>query len=739
MITHLFMIDIVINIEKCQSWLKTQTFRVYNPSLFFLYRALYSGSRPPDSPASPGASSTSSVSGSSQTLHETPRQQAATYGASYTVTTVTPNGDRQQVPPDAHGTPKWSGFVALDPEPRPSKPVGVTLKAHTASGTLYAIASGPSSPPSSPRTPETPIFGSTSQRPRRMVLNGQGDGYTRVDGAMQDSRYQGDGYGTVRVNIEPIMATPENMNQRDSSQETITASLEEKKDPVPFKETSLGAVITTVNTYKQKQSQEDITEASMSDTVDQIEKAFGFRTPDMIANGSGSLERSGSMRKKLGNRSPMGSLQDIQLTPRRAQSGESLNHNRSSEDEDSPGNILKRLAKEANRHQDRDMQRKSEGDLPQNFIKAKATTVVEASPNSVEVKTEMKRKSEYEARVTARNLLIERLENHRQALEGGNVGGIKIYHAKSRSTPVDGSIVNEEKLPRPRPTSQDDSAKVTVEREEGDGMKVSHHGRRKKSGEVYPSKVRTPDNSRSSAKPVMRSERKIRLSSSASAGLTGADGSQTVPRQRSSRRRHVAKPSASTAVDGKNSDSSEDETRLRRGYAMETSPMTAGKLQFTPEKNKKSSSLPREWETGASPHGSVTRDSRDTREHRSHRSHSHSHLKNARITKIKMSASEEPNDSIVDQTSRLLNAAKSVKYDQGSSLVIAEDVLHSLTRASDLLHHQSVVAREERERERKDKDKSLSRVKAPGKLAMFSEFYLLRIENRAAQRLSFDK
>jgi len=41
--------------------------------------------------------------------------------------------------------------------------------------------------------------------------------------------------------------------------------------------------------------------------------------------------------------------------------------------------------------------------------------------------------------------------------------------------------------------------------------------------------------------------------------------------------------------------------------------------------------------------------------------------------------------------------------------------LHSLTRASDLLHHQSVAAKEERERERKDKDKSLSRIKAPGK------------------------
>ena len=545
-----------------------------------------------------------------------------------------------------------------------------------------------------------------------MMLNGQGDGYTRVDGITQDGRYQGDGYGAVRVNAEPIMAMPENMIKRDSSQETITASFEEKKDPVPFKETSLGAVITTVNTYKQKQSQEDITEASMSDTVDQIEKAFGFRTPDMIANGTGSLERKGSIRKKPDNRSPMGSLQDIQLTPRRAQSGESLNRNRSSEDEDSPGNILKRLAKEANREQDRALQRKSEGDLPQNLIKAKTTTVVEASPNSVEVKTEMKRKSEYEARVAARNLLIERLENHRQALEGGHMGGIKIYHAKSRSTPADGRTVNEEKLQRPRPTSQDDSAKVTVEREEDDGIKVAHHARRKKSGELSPSKVRTPDNSRSSAKPVMRSERKIRLSSSASAGLAGANGSQTVPRQRSSRRRHVAKPSSSTAaVVGGNSDSSDDETRLRS----ETSPIITGKLQFTPEKNKKSSSLPREWEARPSPHVSSTRESRDTREHRSHRSHSHSHLKNARITKIKMSASEEPNDSIVDQTSRLLNAAKSVKYDKGSALVVAEDVLHSLTRASDLLHHQSVAAREERERERKDKDKSLSRVKAPGK------------------------
>ena len=669
---------------------------------------MYSGSRPPDSPVSPGASSASSVSGSSQTLHETPRQQAATYGASYTVTSVTPNGERLQGTPDVQGTPKWSGFIALDSEPRPSKPVGVTLKAHTASGTLYAIASGPSSPPSSPRTPETPIFGSTSQRHRRTVVNGQGDGNAKVDGITPDARFQEDGYGAVRVNIEPIAAMPDNGNKRDSSQEAIQTSAEETKDAVPFKETSLGAVITTVNTYKQKQSYEDITEATMSETVDQIEKAFGFRTPDMIANGTGSLERNGSIRMKPGDRSASGSLQEIQLTPRRAQSGDSLNRNRSSEDEESPANILKRLVKESNSEQDRVLQRKSEGDLPYNVIKNRATTtVVEASPNSVEVKTEAKRKSEYEARLAARNLLIERLENHRQSLEGNNVEGIKIYHAKSRSTPVDGRNMNGETAPRPRQSSQDDS-KISVEREEGDGVKIAHHGRRKKSAELSSSKVRTPDNSRTSSKPVVRSERKIRLTSSTSSGPQITEKSQTVPRQRSSRRRHVAKQS-SAATGGGNSDSSDEETKARNGDAIDATPVIAGKLHFTPEKNKKASSLPREWEAGTSPHASVTRETR------SHRSHSHSHLKNARITKIKMSASEEPGDSIVDQTSRLLHAAKAVKYDKGSSLVVAEDVLHSLKRASDLLHHPSAVAREERERERKDKDKSMSRIKAPGK------------------------
>ena len=673
---------------------------------------MYSGSRPPDSPASPGASSASSVSGSSSTLHETPRQPGATYGASYTVTSVTPSDERLQGPPEAQEAPKWSGLIALDPEPRPTKPVGVTLTAHTASGTLYAIASGPSSPPPSPRTPETPIFGSTSQRHRRMVLNGQGNGNTpsRLDLNAQDTRLPADSFGTVRVNIEPVATTPRNGNTREPSVEAVDGE-KMQAAAMPFKETSLGAVITTVNTYKQKQSYEDITEASMSDTVDQIEKAFGFKTPDMIANGTGSLERNGSKRYKNGNRSPSSSMQDIQLT-RRAQSGESLNLNRSSEDEDSPANILKRLAKEANKDQDRALQRKSEGDLPQNVIKSRTATVVEASPTSVEVKNEAVRKSEYEARLAARNLLIERLENHRQSLEGDNVEGIKIYHAKSRSTPADsGRSVNGEKSTRPRQSSQDDTAKISSERDGGESVKTAHHSRRKKSSETSHIKVRTPDSSRGT-KPVVRSERKIRLTSSTSSSGQPADKSQTVPRQRSSRRqRHVSKQLVAAA--GGNSDSSDDESKARLtrgGDSNDGSPAVAGKLLFTPERNKKSSSLPRELEAGASPHAS------DTREIRSHRSHSHSHsshLRGARITKIKMSASEEPNDSILDQTSRLLHAAKAVKYDKGSSLVIAEDVLHSLTRASDLLHHQSSSSREERDR--KDKDKSLSRIKAPGK------------------------
>lgn len=671
---------------------------------------MYSGSRPPDPPASPGASSASSVSGSTSTLHETPRQQGATYGASYTVTSITPSDGA----PEAHEAPKWSGFVALDSEPRPTKSVGVTLTAHTASGTLYAIASGPSSPPISPHTPETPIFGSTSQRHRKLVLNGQGNGdtHSRLDGNAQETRMPADSFGTLRVNIDPIAATPSNGNTREQSLEAADGE-KMQAAAMPFKETSLGAVITTVNTYKQKQSYEDITEASMSDTVDQIERAFGFKTPDMIANGTGSLERNGSKRLKNGSRSPSNSLQDIQLT-RRAQSGESLNRNRSSDDEESPANILKRLSKEASKEQDRVLQRKSEGDLPQNVIKSKTATVMEASPTSVEVKKEAVRKSEFEARMAARNLLIERLENHRQSLEGDNVEGIKIYHAKSRSTPVDGArAVNGEKLARPRQPSHDDTAKMSSERDGGDAVKMAHHSRRKKSSESPHVKVRTPDSSRA-AKPVVRSERKIRLTSSTSSGSHPVDKSQTVPRQRSSRRqRHVSKQVAAAA--GGNSDSSDDESKARLtrgGDSVDAAPTVAGKLHYTPERNKKSSSLPRELEAGTSPRAS---DSRGIRSHRSHSNAHSSHLKGARITKIKMSASEEPNDSIVDQTSRLLHAAKGVKYDKGSSLVIAEDVLHSLTRASDLLHHQSSAAREERDRKDKDKDKSLSRIKAPGK------------------------
>ena len=674
---------------------------------------MYSVSRPPDPPLSPSASSASSVSGSTSTLHETSRQQAATYGASYTVTSITPTDPRHQASSEAHVAPKWSGHLAVDSDPRPAKPVGVTLKAHTASGTLYAIASGPSSPPASPRTPETPIFGSTSQRHRRVVLNGQGDGNTplRIEGSVQDGRPPADSYGTIRVNIEPSVVSMPNDKAREpdvANGEVMQAAA------LPFKETSLGAVITTVNTYKQKQSYEDISEASMSDTVDQIERAFGFKTPDMISNGTGSLERNSSMRVKNGDRSPSDSMQDIHLT-RRVQSGDSLN--RYSDDDETPINILKRLSKEANREQDRVKQRKSEGDLPHNMIKSRTTTVVEASPTSVEVKKEAGRKSEYEARIAARNLLIERLENHRQSLESHNVEGIKIYHAKSRSTPADGAKrLNGEKSHKARQTSQDDSAKNSLERDGVEGLgKGDHYLRRKKSAPESPNvkTVRTPDNYRA-GKPVVRSERKIRLTSSASSSGQTPEKSQTVPRQRSSRRqRHASKQMA--AANGGNSDSS-DEGRNNRfsrsGDSVDASPSVVEKLLFTPDSNKKSKSLPRELESGAMPHAS------DSREMRSHRSHSHSHsshLKGARITKIKMSASEEPNDSIVDQTSRLLHAAKAVKYDKGSSLVIAEDVLHSLTRASDLLHHQSSAAREEKERDRKDKDKSLNRIKAPGK------------------------
>lgn len=672
--------------------------------------ATYSGFRPPDPPLSPGASSASSVSGSTSTLHETSRQQGASYGASYTVTSITPRDTRHQATSEAHLAPKWSGHLAQDSDPRPAKPVGVTLKAHTASGTLYAIASGPSSPPASPRTPETPIFGSTSQRHRRVVLNGQGDSNTpiRLEGSAQDARLPADSYGTVRVNIESSASTPNNKAREPdvSNGEVMQAAA------LPFKETSLGAVITTVNTYKQKQSYEDLSEASMSDTVDQIERAFGFKTPDMIANGTGSLERNNSMRGKHGDRSPSSSMQDIHLT-RRVQSGDSLNRYRSSDDEESSGNILKRLSKEASREQDRMNQRKSEGDLPHNVIKSRTTTVVEASPTSVEVKKEAAKKSEYEARIAARNLLIERLENHRQSLESHNVEGIKVYHAKSRSTPADGARrLNGEKLPKARQTSQDDSAKNSLERDGVDGVgKGDHYLRRKKSAPESPNIkiVRTPD-SYPATKPVVRSERKIRLTSSTSSSGQTPEKSQTVPRQRSSRRqRHASKQMA--AANGGNSDSSDEgrNNRFSRSRdAIDAGPSVVEKLLFTPDNNKKSKSLPRELETGAN-------DSRAMRSHRSH-SHSHSsHLKGARITKIKMSASEEPNDSIVDQTSRLLHAAKAVKYDKGSSLVIAEDVLHSLTRASDLLHHQSSVAREEKERDRKDKEKSLSRIKAPGR------------------------
>ena len=677
------------------------------------FRPAYSGSRPPDRPASPGASSASSVSGSSSTLHEAPGNHAATYGASYTVTTITPNEERQkygsqEIYPTQSASssdkPKWSGLITLDSEPRPSKSVGVTLTAHTASGTLYAIASGPSSP--TPLTPETPIFGSTSQRPdarhRRAVMNGQEEKETVPwdGGVMPDEKSS-----TFRVNVEPMMSTSGDVEQRECGDSA--AGSDEAKVCLPFKETSLGAVITTVNTYKQKQSLEDITDASMSETVDQIERAFGFKTPEMIGNGSGSLERNGSTRRKSGDRISLNSLQDIHLT-KRTQSGDSLNVPRSSEDDEISGDILNRLSQEEKVYfrENKIQQRSSEGDIHR-LRRDGAATVVDASPTAVEVKKEGTRKSEFEARMAARNLIIERLENHKQALDGDAVEGIKIYHAKSRSSPADThKTAAGEKPSKGRQISQDDIQGRWKSSADRDGDEKHHHSRRRKPSDSS-NKTRTPEFVQV-AKPVVRSERKIRLSSSTTPLPPNGDKSQTVPRLKSTRRqRHVSKQMAAVAV-GK-SDSSEDESRpLPRQRvtrdSMDTSAVVTGKSRLSTDRNKKASSLPRELESGAKP---LVSDSRSRRPHASH-------LKGARITKIKMSASEEPNDSIVDQTSRLLNASQAVRYDQGSSLVIAEDVLNSLTRASDLLHHQS-SSREERDKDRREKDKSLSRIKAPGK------------------------
>ena len=652
--------------------------------------------------------------------------------------TLVSSGSSTALSQNAPDKPKWSGFVTLDSDIRVPKSVGVTLTAPTASGTLIAIAST-STPPGTPLTPETPIFGSLAQRPdgkqhRRLVISDptMEGGEGRANGPSQEhptSVFEGEaqkigngnGHGHGHGHGNEVQAT------------------EGQPPSVPFRETSLGAVITTVETYKEKHKSnyDELTEASMSETVDQIEKAFGFKDPEMIDSprrvvtpNMGSLEREGSLgrRKKSAEKSPTNSVQDLERNGKKSaspanslqdlevsdgirkkfgdksfteplpefpqkpksHSGDSLprQKNKKVNKSDASESILVRLVNEMSLESGPPAGLQSEEDARNNI-----TTVLDVSRDKAEVKKEIRRRSEYEARVAARNLIIERLESHRQSLEGDEVEGLKIYHAKSRSTPTDVSknrkSLATEKNPKSRHTSsQDDIPSRIRSPSSDDARKTQNSPRRKKPSEIP--LPRSPNDS-SRAKPVVRSERKINLSSTTS---PTAEKSMTLPQYKAKRRHR--QPSKQAAE----SDSSEETPRPSPRHRKSDSSGPRARMS-----TKKTASLPREHGASAIP--------RPTIESRAHRSHI-PQLKGARITKLRVSASEEAEAaSIVDQTTRLLSASQDIQYDQGASLVIAEDVLHSLTCTSDLLH--SGTSREDKDKDRDRKDKSPAKIKLSGR------------------------
>ena len=472
--------------------------------------------------------------------------------------------------------------------------------------------------------------------------------------------------------------------KRNGSSRDVGADGEEARAPgvdakgaVPFKETSLGAVILTTETYKEKHksSPEELSEAVMSETVDQIEKAFGFKTPEMIdsprkvlAPNMGSLERGGSLgrRKKLdslnggaqeGERngresgeSSRTSLQEIEIAdsvkpkfgektaapPPPVQAQISLAQNAEGIGADS---ILMRLTNEMNSKE------KSLGTTPsqENGVN-NFTTVVDASRDKAEVKKEVRRHAEYEARVAARNLIIERLESHRQSLEGDGVEGLKIYHAKSRSTPAD-VTKNRRSLPaertaKTRQTSSQDDIHANPRASPKNSRKSELSPQNRKSSEIpVPTKE-------SRAKPVVRSERKINLSTPTSPRFEKSPS----PTQSKPKRRHrqPAKPAAHSETD---EDTPKPSPRHRRSDTPEP--------KLRSNAFKRTASLPREHGSSAIP--------RPVSESRAHRVHS-PQVKGARITKLRVSPHEEaaPSSALVDQTTRLLSASQDIKYDKGA-------------------------------------------------------------------------
>ncbi|KAK3750398.1 hypothetical protein QZH41_005557 [Actinostola sp. cb2023] len=315
-------------------------------------------------------------------------------------------------------------------------------------------------------------------------------------------------------------------------------------------------------------------------------------------------------------------------------------------------------------------------------------TVVEMSRGNNEVIRESTPKNkEYDTRLAQRNTIMERLESQRHAIGGDRVEGLKIYHAKSRSSPADVSKAQVNPLERTSKTKQISSqtdltgkSKSDQERAPGGTSRVNketnelvqrRQSRRRRSERLeHTEGPKTPE-ANQTVKPVVRSERKIKLSTSGGTGLTDERAS-TLPRCKPHRKhRHALRQQ-------EESESTDDDSKAR-------------------DRSKTDSVVPKS--------AGFPRDGDDRRRSLGDSSlKSPSHMKGARIAKLKLSTGEESSE-LINQTARLLSASEETKHD--SNIKISQDALHSLTQASDFLKNQ-LPAKDERERESRGRDRDRS-------------------------------
>lgn len=593
--------------------------------------------------------------------------------------------------------PKWGGVPPQYPEPeRKATPssVGVTLKKPTSKGTLYAIASGPQSPGLPTQQPETPLFGSTSQRDRhpRVIVDEHGHVV-----------------GGESITVE-LQLTKN--GEIDAKQVYTSDSDREKRngDKIPYKETTLGAVVTTTSTYTNEN--DELSEASMTETMEKIEKAFAFKTPNVIDSPRhGSFDRSGNI-KRSGRHSPTDKIS--------GQPPEQL-HKDNNEKTILAREIKSEMARQLS-HEELQVQmileelQQAEKDLGGTEGRVEVQTVVEMSRGNNGVIRESTPKSkEFDSRLAQRNNVIERLESQRHAISGDRVEGLKIYHAKSRSSPADVSkpqfnpldrtpskiVSSQNDLTSGRSRSDQERSSSSKEASEAEQRRQSRRRRSERVMNEQADSLKTPDASRT-VKPIVRSERKIKLSTSGGTGLTEEKAS-TLPRYKPNRKhRHFSRENDET-------DSTDDDYKPR------------GRRTDDP----KPSGFPKE--------GDVRRRSLGD----SSTQKSPSHSKGTRTAKLKLGTGENSNE-LVNQTARLLNAAGEAK--QEASFNITQDVLQSLTQASDFLKTQlPVKERKEshrrdressdrsREREKERKDKSMSKMKSHGEYVLVYS-YKSRVE-----------